>query len=85
MTSFTYGPVEFLLIAFNDDRPSPEVTGAITELIESETIRLLDLVVVSRSETGGDQCRRCRGRQRRVRVRNRRTRGEWAGVGQRHS
>ena len=52
MTEFDYGPVELLLVAFPDGGPTPAVLDAISELIESETIRLLDLVVVSRSSTG---------------------------------
>jgi len=49
---FTYGPVEFLLIAFETDTVPRSVVEAIEELIEARTIRLLDLVVVSRSPGG---------------------------------
>ncbi|WP_411700824.1 DUF6325 family protein [Conyzicola sp.] len=52
MTEFTYGPVEFLLIAFDSDKPSGGILEAITELIESETINLLDLVFVSKGSDG---------------------------------
>ena len=52
MTEFTYGPVEFLLIAFDSDKPSPGILEAITELIESSTINLLDLVVVTKGLDG---------------------------------
>ena len=52
MTEFTYGPVEFLLIAFDSDKPSPGILEAITELIESSTINLLDLVVVTKALDG---------------------------------
>ena len=51
-TQFSYGPVEFLLLAFETDTPPRSVVETIEELIEAETIRLLDLVVVSRSATG---------------------------------
>lgn len=49
MKEFTYGPVELLLVAFEAEEPSPDIVEAIRELIEAETIRLLDLVVVERS------------------------------------
>lgn len=52
MTEFTYGPVEFLLVAFDSDKPSPAILEAITELIESSTINLLDLVVVTKALDG---------------------------------
>ena len=51
-TQFTYGPVEFLLLAFEADAPPRSVVEAIEELIDAETIRLLDLVIVSRSASG---------------------------------
>ena len=50
--SFEYGPVEFVLVGFDEDRPSGGVLDAIKNLIELGSIRLLDLVFVSRSTTG---------------------------------
>ncbi|MHC9045034.1 DUF6325 family protein [Microbacterium saperdae] len=52
MTQFAYGPVELYLVGFEGDRPNPAVTAALTELLESELIRLLDLILISRSEDG---------------------------------
>jgi len=49
---FSYGPVEFLLVAFETDTLPRTVVEAVEELIEAGTIRLLDLVVVSRSPSG---------------------------------
>ena len=51
-TQFDYGPVEFLLLAFESDAPPRSVVEAVEDLIEAGTIRLLDLVVVSRSPSG---------------------------------
>ncbi|WP_308468584.1 DUF6325 family protein [Rathayibacter soli] len=52
MADFTYGPVEFMLIGFAGSRPGPEVVGAILNLIESDTAKLLDMVFASRSSDG---------------------------------
>ena len=52
MPEFTYGPVELLLLAFDGVEPPPSVVEAITELLEEGTIRLLDLMLVSRSREG---------------------------------
>jgi len=49
---FSYGPVEFLLVAFETVTPPRSVVDAVEELIEAGTIRLLDLVVVSRAPSG---------------------------------
>lgn len=52
MEQFTYGPVEILLISFDGDRPGPALREALLDLIEEETITLLDLVFVARSAAG---------------------------------
>ena len=44
---FEYGPVQFLLIGFRGEQPNPQVVAAITDLIEADTIRLLDLLLVT--------------------------------------
>ena len=52
MAEFRFGPVELFLVAFEGERPSRGVIGALTELIESGIVRLLDFVIVSKSENG---------------------------------
>ncbi|WP_130014242.1 DUF6325 family protein [Serinicoccus sediminis] len=52
MRSSTYGPVELHLVGFEGDRPDPGALAALRELVDSGLLRLLDLVVVSRSEQG---------------------------------
>ncbi|KFF61028.1 hypothetical protein JF66_00755 [Cryobacterium sp. MLB-32] len=52
MSDFEYGPVELVLIGFDGDRPGPEVGQAILDLVEEQTINLLDLVFVSKSLDG---------------------------------
>ncbi|MCW2522583.1 MAG: hypothetical protein JWO63_918 [Frankiales bacterium] len=46
------GPVEFLLLEF-DDRPlPPDLVLALIELSESEAIRVLDILVIGRNSAG---------------------------------
>ncbi|WP_374009384.1 DUF6325 family protein [Leifsonia sp. LS-T14] len=52
MAEFEYGPAEFMVAQFDTDRPSPGVVEAILELVESGTVRLLDLVFVERHPDG---------------------------------
>lgn len=52
MVDFEYGPAEFIVAQFDGDRPSRGVVDAILELLASGTVRLLDLVFVSRAPSG---------------------------------
>ena len=52
MAEFEYGPAEFMVAQFDTDRPSAGVVEAILELVESGTVRLLDLVFVERHPDG---------------------------------
>ncbi len=52
MTEFEYGPAEFIVAAFDGDRPGPALIQAILDLVETNTIRILDLLFVSRAESG---------------------------------
>jgi hypothetical protein len=52
MTDLEYGPVELLLAAFDGDSPSAGIIEAVLELADAGTVRLLDLVQVTRSDTG---------------------------------
>ena len=52
MAEFEFGPAEFMVAQFDTDRPSPGVVEAILELVESGTVRLLDLVFVERHPDG---------------------------------
>jgi uncharacterized membrane protein len=49
---FRYGPVDILLVGFVGDRPGAELGDALLDLVRAETIRLLDLVFVSREPDG---------------------------------
>ncbi|WP_382303950.1 DUF6325 family protein [Herbiconiux sp. UC225_62] len=52
MTDFEYGPVEIYLIGFAGERPGADVVDAIRDLVRTETVNLLDLLFVSRSDSG---------------------------------
>ena len=52
MTDFEYGPVEMILAGFDGDEPNPGVIEAIADLVDAGTVRLLDLVYISRSDDG---------------------------------
>ncbi len=52
MSDLEYGPVELVLAAFEGDRPNVGVIEAVLSLADTGTVRLLDLVQVSRSDDG---------------------------------
>ncbi|MGO4301421.1 DUF6325 family protein [Leifsonia sp. RAF41] len=52
MAEFEYGPAELMVAQFDTDRPSAGVVQAILDLVESGTVRLLDLVFVERHPDG---------------------------------
>lgn len=47
------GPVEWIAIDFPGDDVAPAVVPAIARLVESGTVRIIDLLVVRRSADGG--------------------------------
>jgi len=52
VTDFEYGPAEFIVAQFEGERPSPEVVQAILDLVATGTVRMLDLLFVSRAASG---------------------------------
>jgi hypothetical protein len=48
-----YGPVELFLAGYTGDGPDPQIVNAILELVEAGTVRLLDLLFISRTADGG--------------------------------
>jgi uncharacterized membrane protein len=53
MSDFEYGPVEFVLVAFQGEAPDPGVIEAVRELVRDGAVRILDAVVISRTIEGG--------------------------------
>ena len=52
MNDFRFGPAEFYLVGFEGARPDPATFRALTDLVDSGVVRLLDFVVLSKSATG---------------------------------
>jgi len=52
MTEFTFGPVELYLVGFEGERPSPGVMEALLDLVGEGIVRLLDFVIVAKSDDG---------------------------------
>ncbi len=52
MVDFEYGPVEVVLAGFDGDRPGTGVIDAIMDLADAGTVRLLDVIFVSRNDDG---------------------------------
>ncbi|TDS84226.1 MULTISPECIES: DUF6325 family protein [Nesterenkonia] len=52
MSDFRYGPVELYLIVFDTEQPAPGCLAPLVEMLSSGTVRLLDLVAVSKNDSG---------------------------------
>jgi uncharacterized membrane protein len=52
MVDFKFGPVELYFVALEDERPSPGVVKALTDLLDGGLVRLVDFLIVSKSEDG---------------------------------
>jgi hypothetical protein len=50
MAEFEYGPVDLYLVGFEGERPDRGTLEALAELVEGGEVRLLDFLLVSRSE-----------------------------------
>ncbi len=47
------GPVEYMVVAFRENRFSGQIGPALADLVESQTIRIIDLAFVSKDDAGG--------------------------------
>lgn len=52
MNDFRYGPVEYYLVGFEGRHPDPSIFGALDDLMSAGTVRLLDIVVLAKSDDG---------------------------------
>lgn len=52
MGQFTFGPVELYLVGLEDSRPSAGVLEALGELLDAGLVRLLDFVIITKSDDG---------------------------------
>jgi hypothetical protein len=53
MPDFTYGPVDLIATAFEDDLPDPSVLAVLADLVDAGQVRVLDLLIVRRDADGG--------------------------------
>ncbi|MEJ3405771.1 DUF6325 family protein [Rathayibacter sp. YIM 133350] len=53
MAQFEYGPVELYVVGFEGSRPDDATFAELARLIDDETVRLLDLVILTHEEDGG--------------------------------
>lgn len=47
------GPVDYMIVAFPGSRITGEIGGALADLVEQGTIRIIDLAFVAKDEDGG--------------------------------
>jgi len=52
MADFRYGPVELYLVGFEGEAPDPGVIEALRDLVDGGLVRVLDFLIVSKSESG---------------------------------
>jgi hypothetical protein len=48
----SFGPIEYLIVGFPGNKFKGEIVPALAELVESNTIRILDLVLIAKDEEG---------------------------------
>ncbi|MFH8251737.1 DUF6325 family protein [Microbacterium sp. B2969] len=52
MAEFRYGPVELFLLGLEGERPDPQLLEELSHLVDGGVLRVLDFVVISKSESG---------------------------------
>jgi hypothetical protein len=48
----TYGPIDYLVLEFKNEKLKGEIIPTIVELMESNTIRVIDLVIIQKDQDG---------------------------------
>jgi hypothetical protein len=51
----TYGPIDFLALEFTNNQLKGEIIPALIELVESKTVRVIDLIVIQKDQDGHHQ------------------------------
>ena len=72
------GPVEYIIVGFPGNKFNGEIAPELGKLVESGTIRILDLVFITKDADGEVERRRVRGSRRCRAVQRARRRGRWA-------
>jgi hypothetical protein len=52
MAGYSHGPVDLVLVEMSGEVSPPAIAGAFADLMASDVLRLLDLVLVSRDDAG---------------------------------
>lgn len=52
MAEFRYGPVELFLLGLEGESPDPALIAELASLVQEDVLRVLDFVVISKSEAG---------------------------------
>jgi hypothetical protein len=50
--TMTYGPIDYLVLEFENKRLRGEILPTIVELIENKTIKVIDLVIIQKDQDG---------------------------------
>jgi hypothetical protein len=48
----SHGPIDFIALSFSGNKFKGEILDSLVDLVESETIRIIDLLVVTKDEQG---------------------------------
>ena len=48
----TYGPIDFIVLEFKNDKLKGEIIPALVELIENQIIKVIDLVIIQKDKDG---------------------------------
>ena len=48
----TYGPVDFLVLEFQTNNLKGEILPALLDLVENQTIKVIDLVIIQKNANG---------------------------------
>ncbi|MCB8984872.1 MAG: hypothetical protein H6659_13665 [Ardenticatenaceae bacterium] len=48
----SHGPIDFIVLSFSGNKFKGEILDSLVELVESETIRIIDLLIVIKDEQG---------------------------------
>jgi hypothetical protein len=50
--NMTYGPIDFLVLEFDNDRLKGEILPALVDLVQKEIVRVIDLVIIQKDKHG---------------------------------
>lgn len=48
----THGPIDYIVLSFSGNKFKGEIMESLVDLVESETIRIIDLIIVLKDEQG---------------------------------